>query len=132
MSNGQDNGQDNAQEKLMDAKNYEISTGYVGSFGVTFNPITEATLIAAIAEAAAYGNTTVTEIERRLEAGQRVPYQQSPNYAYDHSEGCIRRKKVSVQSPLIACDCGHSVPQAQVMRASLGTTCPDCYDAWSD
>ena len=32
---------------------------------------------------------------------------------------------------MIRCDCGHSVPQAQVMSASLGTACPDCYDRMS-
>ena len=30
------------------------------------------------------------------------------------------------------CDCGHTVPEAHVMRASHGTACPDCYDRLSD
>lgn len=30
------------------------------------------------------------------------------------------------------CDCGHRVPAAQVMTASLGTACPNCYDRMSD
>lgn len=29
---------------------------------------------------------------------------------------------------LVKCSCGHAVPQSQVMMASLGTSCPDCYD----
>jgi hypothetical protein len=32
----------------------------------------------------------------------------------------------------VKCDCGHSVPASQVMSASLGTACPDCYDRMSD
>jgi hypothetical protein len=33
---------------------------------------------------------------------------------------------------LVACDCGHTVPRDQRMNASLGTSCPDCYDRMSD
>lgn len=32
----------------------------------------------------------------------------------------------------IECSCGHEVPQSQVMSASRGTSCPDCYDRMSD
>lgn len=31
----------------------------------------------------------------------------------------------------IRCDCGHEVPEGQVMSASLGTSCVDCYDRMS-
>jgi hypothetical protein len=31
----------------------------------------------------------------------------------------------------VRCDCGHEVPEGQVMRASLGTSCLDCYDRMS-
>ena len=33
---------------------------------------------------------------------------------------------------LVTCDCGHAVPSAQVMSASSGSSCPDCYDRMSD
>ncbi len=33
---------------------------------------------------------------------------------------------------LVRCDCGHEVPAELVMSASLGSTCPDCYDKWRD
>ena len=33
---------------------------------------------------------------------------------------------------MVRCSCGHSVPAVQVMRASLGSACPDCYDRMSD
>jgi hypothetical protein len=32
---------------------------------------------------------------------------------------------------LVACSCGHTVPRASVMSASLGSSCPDCYDSMS-
>lgn len=32
---------------------------------------------------------------------------------------------------LLICDCGHSVPRELVMSASIGTSCPDCYDEMS-
>lgn len=33
---------------------------------------------------------------------------------------------------LVRCACGHTVTTGQVMSASLGTSCPDCYDRMSD
>lgn len=35
-------------------------------------------------------------------------------------------------SHMVVCDCGHTVPMRLVMRASVGTSCPDCYDEMSD
>lgn len=31
----------------------------------------------------------------------------------------------------VKCTCGHTVPREWVMSASLGTSCPDCYDRMS-
>jgi len=36
------------------------------------------------------------------------------------------------KTKMVLCDCGHTVPESWVMRASLGTACPDCYDEMSD
>jgi hypothetical protein len=33
---------------------------------------------------------------------------------------------------LIKCSCGHTVPASQVMTASMGTSCPNCYDEMSN
>ena len=33
---------------------------------------------------------------------------------------------------LVKCSCGHSVSRISVMSASLGTSCPDCYDRMSE
>jgi len=30
------------------------------------------------------------------------------------------------------CSCGHKIPDTLVMSASMGTSCPDCYDAMSN
>ena len=32
---------------------------------------------------------------------------------------------------MVACSCGHTVESGSVMSASLGTSCPDCYDRMS-
>ena len=34
--------------------------------------------------------------------------------------------------PTVRCDCGHTVPRSQVMAASMGRSCPDCFDRMSD
>lgn len=33
---------------------------------------------------------------------------------------------------MVKCSCGHTVEASLVMHASLGTSCPDCYDDMSD
>lgn len=38
---------------------------------------------------------------------------------------------VSIE-PDVRCDCGHTVPRSQVMAASMGRSCPDCFDRMSD
>ncbi|MBK8188913.1 MAG: hypothetical protein IPK79_00500 [Vampirovibrionales bacterium] len=116
----------------MNASEFEITDGYVGSFGVTFKPATAETLAAAIEKAATMNNTTVPAIEFMLAGGATVRWCESPNYYYDHGYGVIRRKRTPQPVKLVRCSCGHSVPAAQVMNASLGTSCPDCYDRMSD
>ena len=32
---------------------------------------------------------------------------------------------------MFKCACGHTIPRMSVMSASLGTSCPDCYDRMS-
>ena len=41
-------------------------------------------------------------------------------------------RKPAPPVPMVKCDCGHYVPQGTRMSASLGTTCPECYDKFSD
>ncbi len=33
---------------------------------------------------------------------------------------------------MVRCDCGHDVPRRMQMSASMGTSCPRCYDRMSD
>lgn len=53
-----------------------------------------------------------------------------------HNEKMIYRTNHPVQAytpkiDLVKCSCGHSVPSGSVMNASVGTSCPDCYDKLS-
>ena len=52
------------------------------------------------------------------------------------AEQKMERKAQPVHPPkpveLVECSCGHSVPRALAMSASLGTSCPDCYDEMSE
>ena len=33
---------------------------------------------------------------------------------------------------MVKCACGHTIPSIWVMRANLGSSCPDCYDDMSN
>ena len=37
-----------------------------------------------------------------------------------------------IEVEMVVCSCGCECPRAMVMRASMGTCCPDCYDSMSD
>lgn len=40
--------------------------------------------------------------------------------------------KIMKQPEMVKCSCGHTVPKLLVMSASMGSSCPDCYDSMSD
>lgn len=42
-----------------------------------------------------------------------------------------RQRRQSARPEMVRCSCGHTVPRSQVMQASRGTACPDCYDRLS-
>lgn len=42
------------------------------------------------------------------------------------------RKTARKTVEIVRCDCGHDVPRRMVMNASMGTSCPRCYDRMSD
>lgn len=111
---------------------YEITNGYIGSMGLTYKTATEETLNDAVAMAALRSGKTVGEIVKLLMDGIKVEWCDSPNHYYDHSTGIIRRKRTPKPVQLVECDCGHSVPRSQVMSASLGSSCFDCYDRMSN
>jgi hypothetical protein len=41
------------------------------------------------------------------------------------------REAAQARIEYVRCDCGHSAPRGSVMSASLGSSCPDCYDRLS-
>ncbi len=51
--------------------------------------------------------------------------------AFKHTQA-VPVVAAAVEIPMIKCSCGHSVPQGLVMSASMGNSCPDCYDRMSN
>lgn len=82
-----------------------------------------------LGRAARYQKTTVEAVTATLASGKTV------KYGTDWYED-LRQVRVPVPpAPApekILCSCGHRVAAALVMRASLGTSCLDCYDRLSD
>lgn len=70
------------------------------------------------------------EVLRRLENGAQVKYD-NDWYANLRNADALKPRQ-RTQERQIDCDCGHSVPRSQVMRASRGSSCPDCYDRMSN
>lgn len=44
----------------------------------------------------------------------------------------INRPAPKPRTDLVKCNCGHTVPRSWVMNASMGISCPDCYDRMSN
>lgn len=115
---------------------YQISNGYVGSLGVTFEAATDETLADAIRKAAVFNDTAEETIRALLESGATVKWCKSPNYYYDHSHGVICRKP-QPRTPDYPdgrrLSCGCTVYwKHEVMSASRGSSCFNCYDRMSD
>ncbi len=86
-----------------------------------------------INSAAEYNKTTKDEILKLLSEGKIISYDEQLNYYYTHQTKKIRKFRQPPPPPeLRQCDCGHVVPAVSVMSASLGSSCPDCYDDMSD
>lgn len=109
----------------------EITDGFIGSMGKRYHEPTSDELETAITEAVKLNDMDRETILSMIESGKRVKWCESPNYYYDHSYGTIQKKCQEQKIELIKCDCGHSVPAGSVMNASVGTSCPDCYDRMS-
>ena len=80
-----------------------------------------------IEDAAEKYNTTPSEIIEQLQTGKEI------NFGSDwYSNIRVTPEPIKILEPiLVNCDCGHNVPQIQVMNTSLGTSCPYCYDRMS-
>jgi hypothetical protein len=108
-----------------------MTDGYVGNRGKTWRTPTQADLERTITGAMEIEGKTREQIISILESGKSVKWCKSPNYYYDHSYGVIGTKRAPKSVEMAHCDCGHTVPTSQRMSASLGTSCPDCYDRMS-
>jgi hypothetical protein len=115
----------------MELKHMTMTDGYIGSMGKTWKTPTADELERAIVGAMEIEGKTREQIVAILESGKSVKWTKSPNFYYDHSYGVISRKRSAPPVVMVECDCGHSVTQGQQMTASLGTSCPDCYDRMS-
>jgi hypothetical protein len=102
--------------------------GRVGAW----RPPTQDELEKAILGAMEIEEKTREEIIALLEAGKSVRWCKSSNFYYDHSYGKIGTPRQKQPPKMAMCDCGHEVEVGQRMSASLGTSCPDCYDRMSD
>lgn len=115
----------------IDPSDYEITDGYIGSFGKVFEAATHETFMRTMEKAAAFNNVLESVIIDDLLNGKQIKWRQSANYTYDHSHGVIRRKAAPRIVKMVKCTCGHSVPSVQVMSTGRGTACLDCYDRMS-
>jgi hypothetical protein len=111
--------------------NMRITNGYVDRFGLHWTVPTEADVEAAISGAMSIMGLSRNEVIARLERGNTVRWCRSPNFEYDHSYGMLGTVRPPKQ-PVVRCACGHTCDKADVMHASLGTSCPECYDRMSN
>ena len=62
----------------------------------------------------------------------RIPADVDPIEEQMAQEEARRLTARARRSKMVKCACGHTVPRGMVMSASLGSSCPDCYDRMSD
>lgn len=74
-------------------------------------------------------NATRDEVLAALDSGKELRNDASDWYSNCRYEPAQRPV---AQIELVKCSCGHSVPRESVMSASIGTSCPDCYDRMSN
>lgn len=92
-------------------------------------PMTDAE-IATAAYALTYAEYRYTEWTNQTRA-QRVGHiLAGRRLAGIEAEKQAARRPVAVE--MVKCSCGHTVTRGSVMSASMGTSCPDCYDRMSD
>ena len=115
----------------MELEHLAMTDGYEGSMGKTWKTPTADDLERAIVGAMKIEGQTREQIVALLESGKAVNWCKSANFYYDHSYGKIGRRRNAPKIEMRDCDCGHTVPRSAVMSASLGSSCPDCYDRMS-
>ena len=63
---------------------------------------------------------------------QRVGHLAAVEYLLASEKTEKENRKPSPAPEMRKCSCGHTVPVSQVMNASMGSSCPDCYDRMSE
>lgn len=116
---------------------YEMTSGYVGSMGMSWKTVDETTANDALDRATAFLKyPSRNDLEKLLNDGRGLAAKtgkQSPNYYYDHGMEMIRStNRIAPKIEMVKCSCGCTIPKNLVMCASVGTSCPDCYDRMSD
>lgn len=81
-----------------------------------------------LAMATSFQEISRGELEGRLVRGEEVRYRADDWYPYIRIEPVPRQRG---HLEMVIADCGHRIPREQVMSASFGTSCPDCYDRMS-
>lgn len=116
---------------MLELTQLRISNGYVGALGLDWHTPSQDELEKAIIGAMQIYNLPRAEIEAAI-CTIMVKWCESPNFYYDHSYGRIGPVPKPVAVDMVKCDCGHTIPRALRMSASLGSSCPACYDRMSD
>lgn len=77
-----------------------------------------------------------TEIVKKLSAGSEVRIGTDWNdniRSLVAVEKIVAERQAKIKPEIMRkCNCGHTIPSNQVMSASMGTSCPDCYDRMSE
>jgi hypothetical protein len=102
--------------------------------------ITEEQAIDAIKRAAMFHNTTEDAIKESLRKGNEVEcsateWESTPDLIRDKEANEVMDARIEAcraRIPMVKCSCGHTIPKDQVMSASMGSSCPDCYDRMSN
>jgi hypothetical protein len=77
--------------------------------------------------------TTREQVLEFLATGETLKYDNEIWYAQIR-DGDAPRWQPRVKPPvrMTKADCGHTIPASWMMNASMGTSCPECYERMSD
>lgn len=81
-----------------------------------------------------YGDWTQYPEQKKLVNQTHTTYYHSLEHAWKPFADQMReiRENSKPEPIMVKCSCGHTIKKNMVMNASLGTSCPDCYDRMSD
>lgn len=79
---------------------------------------------------------TRDEVLAELTAGRELRNDKDDWYSNCRSGSAYEAKLAARRAAappvkMVKCSCGHTVPSGSVMSASMGSSCPDCYDRLS-